>query len=500
MRCRIYGINIWFEQYTEEEILHIRDLLTWEDEYKKTSETLLFKDPYGNLFTFWGLYKFINSVTEFPIELANPPSKNIERINAPKDLLEGITLYDFQASSVSKSLMLKFGLNEIPTSGGKSEIMLSLLRHLLNEKTINSQDISLVTVPSVPLAEQFKKRALERGFSTDEIGVFHGNKKQINCPIVVAVCNSLVRGINKQDKKVLNLIYRCVALLFDEVHHLRSETWVKVALAASRSNLKYLLGYSGSATHEEDIFKNSGDALIYGLTGGPIYRIQPSYLRKIGLTSEPLIYYEKIGGGMAKYPGKWHNIYNKYIVENEKRNKAIKSWVDKFVSLGFPAMILVQRKEHANNLMHLLQDHRIISVFGGSTAVVWEETGLETYQIDYGAFSDQFEKGSYDIIVASQVFDEGVDLPSVGMVVLAGGGKSRIKALQRLGRGVRGKKQGPNRVYVLDFDDNTHVYMKAHSKKRKQIFLQDAEATILEDKYMWFNTAYEHAREVGNVE
>ena len=95
--------------------------------------------------------------------------------------------------------------------------------------------------------------------------------------------------------------------------------------------------------------------------------------------------------------------------------------------------------------------------------------------------------------------DEGVDIPSVGAVVLAGGMKSRIKFIQRIGRGSRRKKVGPNYVYVLDFWDGDHVYLRSHSKKRRAM-AEDIEAEIVDDMYEFNNRVHYHAEELKRLE
>ncbi|MBH8434009.1 hypothetical protein I8Q59_09430, partial [Acinetobacter baumannii] len=42
------------------------------------------------------------------------------------------------------------------------------------------------------------------------------------------------------------------------------------------------------------------------------------------------------------------------------------------------------------------------------------------------------------------LLDGGVDVPAVGLIILAGGGKAEVALRQRIGRGLRAKKFGPN--------------------------------------------------------
>ena len=65
--------------------------------------------------------------------------------------------------------------------------------------------------------------------------------------------------------------------------------------------------------------------------------------------------------------------------------------------------------------------------------------------------------------------DVGVDVPSIGLVVLAGGGKAEVALRQRIGRGLRAKKKGGNVAYVVDFSDHFNGYLSAHAKTRRAI-------------------------------
>ena len=504
MKCRRDRIFLFFDEHTEDELSEVEEILTWEDKHSKEKETLLFYTPEGEPYTFWGFFDIINAEVLFDMEITNQRKYIFDKVTIDKNILPSDThlpggwfkeLASFQVNAAEKALMFKYGLNEIPTGGGKTEIILAILRYMINKGIIGPEKRALIIVPSKILAEQFKKRAIKRGFDNSEIGVVHGTLKEWDQFITVAVSNTISSGINNQNGRILDLFRNITALFYDEVHHLRSDSWVAIAMAGQ--NAEYLLGYSGSATLEDEIMENSGDAMIYGLTGRPIYRISASYLVSIGFCAEPIVFFEKVGGRLAKHPGQWHKLYDQYIVRHGTRNQKIAMWVDRFVKLGFPVMLLVQRLHHADLLMRELSHHKIVSVFGGNKGLSWEGSTLVEQPIEYGAFCDLFEQGAYDVMIGSTTFDEGVDLPSIGMVGMAGAGKSRIKTLQRLGRGGRAKRKGWNRFYILDFDDCTHVYMKSHSKKRRDIYEHQAQATIITDQYKFYNMAVAHSREMN---
>ena len=62
-----------------------------------------------------------------------------------------------------------------------------------------------------------------------------------------------------------------------------------------------------------------------------------------------------------------------------------------------------------------------------------------------------------------------MDVPAVGLIVFAGGGKAEVALRQRIGRGLRAKKSGPNAAFVLDFADDYNNHLKMHYMTRRAI-------------------------------
>ena len=84
------------------------------------------------------------------------------------------------------------------------------------------------------------------------------------------------------------------------------------------------------------------------------------------------------------------------------------------------------------------------------------------------------------ITIASVIFDEGIDCKPLDTLILAGGGKSPTRALQRIGRILR-KFEGKEDAIAVDFMDNCK-YLQAHSKKREKIYRSEDEFIIKRQK------------------
>ena len=82
------------------------------------------------------------------------------------------------------------------------------------------------------------------------------------------------------------------------------------------------------------------------------------------------------------------------------------------------------------------------------------------------------QSGKTKHIIATTVFDDGMDLPELRTIILAGGGKSKVASLQRIGRGLR-KATGKQVFTLIDFKDTSGRIMKRHSKMRKDTWIEE---------------------------
>src|SRR5699024_8946894 len=85
----------------------------------------------------------------------------------------------------------------------------------------------------------------------------------------------------------------------------------------------------------------------------------------------------------------------------------------------------------------------------------------------------KFAQGELDILIASTIIDEGVDMKSIVCMILADGGKSMRQQLQRIGRGLRINGIDENMEMVFDIEDKKNKFLLSHSKARKKIFKEE---------------------------
>lgn len=151
--------------------------------------------------------------------------------------------------------------------------------------------------------------------------------------------------------------------------------------------------------------------------------------------------------------------YDKGIVKNDLRNQQIVQWSEWAKDKSLPVLILVNRKEHGNILSKMLTGKGIKNSF------IYGENNEIERKHNLGLLADK----SIDVLIGTNILDVGVDVPAIGMVILAAGGKAEVQLRQRIGRGLRRKKVGPNITYVLDFMDKFNNHLAKHSLARQEI-------------------------------
>ena len=154
----------------------------------------------------------------------------------------------------------------------------------------------------------------------------------------------------------------------------------------------------------------------------------------------------------------WPSCYVIGIVENQERNKAICYEATRAAKHKLPTLILVQRQSHGDILVEMLKQAGISSRF---------ISGKDDQDARRKAMSD-LKSGKLSVLVGSNVFETGVDIPALGMVIMAGGGKAEVGARQRIGRGLREKK-GWNECFIVDFSDQGNKILSSHAQTRLNI-------------------------------
>lgn len=222
------------------------------------------------------------------------------------------------------------------------------------------------------------------------------------------------------------------------------------------SNARYRFGIS--ATPWRDM---SDDILIDACFGKQIADINASMLISKGVLVPPKIYFVHV---KSRLGGVFADVYKKGIVENMYRNNVIKNLADQFVKEGRQTLILVRHISHGEILQEMIPN----SVFlHGSVNGKNRQDAIK-----------KMKDGKHMCVIASSIFDEGVDVRPLSALILAGAGKSPTRALQRIGRVIR-CHEGKKDAIIVDFFDEMK-YMKKHSQSRRKIYKTEPKFEIFD--------------------
>lgn len=382
-----------------------------------------------------------------------------------KHFLHGITLRDYQVEAVRMALNMKRLAIQCPTGSGKTEIGAAIV------KTIRAPTLWLVHRKELlfQTAERLQERIRAKQGAIGMIGAGKNEPGFVTVGMVQSLQNAFAPDFWR----------RWQVLIIDECHHISAETWLEIADRCV--NCVYRYGLSGTI----ETGNESRDYKLEGATGPLYVAASTMELAEEGFLAKPLIKMIKIGGTTtyptyeqireAVYP-EWRSnpralmkmggklfaeAYKRGIIENEKRNTAIVTLAENHLAGGAKVLILCTRLAHGKKIQKKIQMKNLAACWlhGKEKDSTRQRTLKEFREADHGM-----------VLIASTIFDEGVDIPEVDVLILTGGGESFVKSIQRVGRALRPKK---NTDYVLIYDfldgrDPSHKkdYLAKHTQAR----------------------------------
>lgn len=261
--------------------------------------------------------------------------------------------------------------------------------------------------------------------------------------------------IAKQRKQTIELLKSFELVIAEEAHEAGGNGYFDVMQACSNAN--YRLALTATPFMKDDAESNMR---LMAVSGGIGIKVTEKHLIDLGILAKPIFKIVK-----TKKPAKlfrstaYTRAYDIGIVNHEWRNKYIIAECIRMSKYGLTSMCLVQRKAHGENLASLLAKVGVKAKFiKGDNDTSERKEALR-----------QLGNGEINVLIGTNILDVGVDVPSVGCIVLAGGGKAEVANRQRIGRGLRAKKSGPNICFVLDFADEYNSHLQSHAIQRREI-------------------------------
>lgn len=375
---------------------------------------------------------------------------------SPKLLEEKTPLFEYQEGPVESLLGQKQGIYEAPPASGKTVVGLSTIAR--------AGQRSLVIVNTQNLADQWARRAEEHLGHTP---VLLGDEESFCArhPLVIATAQMLWARRSWLDD--ISWWDSFGLVLEDEVHHVSAQTHYDIV---HRFRARHRLGLSATPDKDNGYFDS-----VLAAMGDVVHFTTKADMRESGRLVMPEIYVVKTGFEF-EFNGRNPNSYNELldaVIDDAHRNKLI---VDNIVRHADRAqLVLSMRLGHLDTLRELCADA------GMSRDRLWMLTGNED-AAERAKVQADAEKGRC-VIFASQVADEGADIPRLDTLHLACPGRNAKTITQRLGRVERTHPEKRN-VLVYDYADwRCNVTRGQFNHRLRQVYLREGYPVTYDDSF-----------------
>ena len=348
--------------------------------------------------------------------------------------LPGIEFRKDQLRLINSFLDSQRGILVSFTGSGKTVLGFGILSSFENMKI-------LWLCHKKDLMQQAYDEAKRFGFKS--VGRYGDKFKEINNDLVIATRQSFKQIADEHG-------HEFDVIVVDEVHHV-SDIKSEYAYVLERVPAPIRLGLTATIPREGEAYLTA-----VGLIGPILDELSINEGAELGILAKPTI---KILRVPKLYElsqiRQYAEVYELGVTKNVARNILIAKTAKTHVDVGETVLIMINILEHGNRILEQLQQ------IGVKAEFVHGATDGESRNKLKHALND----GHIKCVICSSVWTEGVNIPNLNAVICASGGKSEIKTLQSIGRGLRKTKE-KDEVFIYDFLDTSHRFLIEHFGER----------------------------------
>lgn len=350
--------------------------------------------------------------------------------------IKSITFRADQLKAIKQVLRRQRGVIRFATASGKTVIAGGI---------ISCYDPSYKTVflaHSKDIIKQTYERFKEYGFF--DVGILTGDDKQnINGNVLCATYQTYVKIAAERFPQII---------IVDECHHVNNlDSQYGKILRVCHAPVR--VGLTGTLPNTKE-----GKLVLEGLIGPVIAKLSLKEgidKKLISLPKITLISVRKIKR-ITNYT-KYYELRDKAIVNNRSRNKMIAKAVKQRIKNNKSCLIIVNEIKHGENIIKELPEAKFLQ-------------GQTPSKIRERAKQNLINKRQLAVITTN-IWNEGVDIPTLDVVVLAFGGKANTRTIQAIGRGLR-RTDKKKQVEIIDFLD-PYKYLAEHVVARLNIYKRE---------------------------
>ncbi len=378
---------------------------------------------------------------------------------------EPMELRDYQPEIINRFFANPQCVQEVATGAGKTVITAALA------DGISPYGRSIVVVPNKSLVTQTEEDFVNMEL---DVGVYFGDRKEYNRTHTICTwqsLNNMLKTTKSGEAEITigEFLEGVVAVIVDETHQAKADA-LKTLLSGPFAQVPIRWGLTGTIP-KEDYARQS----IFCMLGPVVGQLSASELQEAGHLAQCHVNIVQL---MDHVEYKDYQSELKYLVTNTDRIKYIAQLIEK-IKEGGNTLILVDRVEtgkllqiELSNLFSLLKDKPDVAFVSGATKAGERK---EHY--------DEVAEASDKIIIATYgVAAVGINIPRIFNLVLLEPGKSFVRVIQSIGRGIR-KAADKDFVQIWDIT-STCKFAKRHLTKRKT-FYKEASYPFTVEKAEW---------------
>ena len=357
---------------------------------------------------------------------------------------EKIRLRDDQVEVINKFLANPQCIQEIATGFGKTITTATLA------KICEKYGRTVTIVPNKSLVEQTEEDFINCGL---DVGVYYGDRKNLDKTHTICTwqsLNILDKGSKEFDgeeqlSRLTELLDGVQCVMVDEVHMAKADV-LKTLLTRNLANAPIRWGLTGTVPKADHEFQS-----IRASLGEVVHRVKAHELQEAGVLSDCHVQVIQTAEWkeFSGYPEEL-----KYLVTDETRMSYISNLIQGISESG-NTLVLVDRIESGEFLTSKLSDCVFIS----------GRVKTKDRKTEY----DEIKTADNKIIVATYgVAAVGINIPRIFNLVLLEPGKSFVRVIQSIGRGIR-KADDKDFVQIWDITAASK-YAKRHLTERKKFY------------------------------
>ena len=371
-------------------------------------------------------------------------SGSLGKVEFDRPGIKGVTFRPDQKKLIKAALINGRGVLQAPTGSGKTMVLIGIISAFKQEQI-------LFLCHTLTLVSQFKEELIKWGFKN--IGVLSGNERTPG-----RIQLATIQSFSRLDPRTY--VDKYDVILVDESHHISSYK-SQYAKVLDRMLAPVRIGVTATMPYKEE-----AKFALEGILGPKLAELTIKEGHEIGIIAKPIIKileapyidgleYIEDSKNNKKYP----EVYQEGIVDNLARNMVIVMTAKNLVAKNKSVLINVNRIEHGDRLEALGLEYGVDCKFihgkDGDDVRTRAKNALESKRIK--------------CVIASTIFKEGINIPSLNVCFNVAGGMSEIATLQAIGRGFRTTKT-KKEVLIIDFKDTCNKWLRKHYRARYSVY------------------------------